>query len=476
MVAALWNDSLKYGGISRSVQRYRRGVLKTRLAGLIRPAIDLLRHGGVQRIVQNAGWLVAEKFLVLAVNLAVMVWVARYLGPSQFGILNYGIAFAALFGFLSYLGLDGVVTHELVRSPGQKEEILGTALALRFAGGAVAAAAIVAVMWYRPGDAATKWVTIVIGIGLIFDSFDVFDFWFQSRVEAKYPALARTASVLVSSAVKVVLILTGAPLIAFAFATLLQHVVKAAGLGAWYMKKGHSMRWRARQERTVALLRQSWPLILSGASAVLYLKIDQVMLGEIVGRTEVGIYAVAVRFSEVWYFIPNIIAASIFPALIKSKERDQATYNNRLQRMYGLMVWIGFGLALFVTVVATPLIRLLYGAPYARAGAILAVHIWTCPAVFMAAILSKWLIVEKLTIFSLTRHAFGAAVNIGLNLLLIPRYGGMGAAVATLLSYTTASYLACFTDRRTRGAGIMMTRAIFQPVRSLRPANDLRVA
>jgi O-antigen/teichoic acid export membrane protein len=440
-------------------------VLKNGLLVRIRRGFDLLRRGGVQRILHNAGWLVAEKFLVLGINLGVMVWVARYLGPTEFGVLNYGIAFAALFGFLSYLGLDGIVTRELVRTPDQKDEILGTSLALRFAGAAVAAACIIAVMWLRPGDAATRTVTIIIAFGLIFDSFDVFDFWFQSRVESKYSALARTGSVLFSSVLKVILILMNASLVAFAVATLLQHVIKAAGLGAWYLKQGHSVHWKARSERAVALLRRSWPLILSGASAVLYLKIDQVMLGEMVGTEEVGIYAVAVRFSEVWYFIPHVIAASVFPALIKSKQLSKDAYNSRLQRLYSLTAWLALGLAIVVTVIASPLIRLLYGEVYARAGAILAVHIWTCPAVFMGSILSKWLIVEDLTIFSLTRHGFGAGVNIALNFVLIPRYGGMGAAVATLLAYTVASYLACFTDVRTRGAGIMMTRAIFAPLR-----------
>jgi PST family polysaccharide transporter len=235
-----------------------------------------------------------------------------------------------------------------------------------------------------------------------------------------------------------------------------------------YRRRGYSMgRWTVRAARARALLSQSWPLIISSAGGLIYLKIDQVMLGEMAGPRELGTYAVAARLSEIWYFIPATLGSSLLPMMVESKRLGDATYRSRLQAMYTGMVWAGIALAAGVTLVAVPVMDLLYGAEYAGAGRILQIHIWTCPGIFMGAILSRWLVMEDLLIFSLTRNLVGALVNVVLNFVLIPHYGAVGSAVATLVSYTAATYLACFTDRRTWPAGRMMTRALFLPHRAL---------
>jgi O-antigen/teichoic acid export membrane protein len=215
-----------------------------------------------------------------------------------------------------------------------------------------------------------------------------------------------------------------------------------------YRGQGHSLAvWMMAPERARTLLRRSWPLILSSAGSLIYFKIDQVMLGEMAGAREVGTYAVAARMSEVWYFIPTTIGASLLPMMVNSKRDGEETYRKRLQWMYSVMAWMGIALAVVVSLTAAPVMDFLYGARYA------------------GAILSRWLVVEDLLTFSLTRNLVGAVVNVVLNLFLIPRYGAVGASFATFVSYTAATYLACFTDRRTWPAGLMMTRALLAPLR-----------
>lgn len=417
------------------------------------------------KIIQNTGWLLGERAVVLGTGMLVGVWVARYLGPSDFGTYSYALSFVALFGFLPVFGLQGIVTRELVKTPESKEEILGTVLALRLAGALLGVAVIIAFIMLFPGDLYTRLMIGIIALSLPLDAFSVVDLWFQARTENKYSVLARSSAMLLGMLVKVILILFSAPLIAFAAAETLQYAFRASGFIVAYRWTGQQFQhWRRSWERARVLMGQAWPVVLSSAGALIYLKIDQVMLGSMAGSREVGIYAAAARLSEVWYVLPMAIATSIFPAIVRSRHSEDPLYHDRLQKAYSIMAWMAFAVAITVTLASGPAIRLLFGSDYAAASPILAVHIWTCPAVFMGAVLNKWLIAEDLLIFALTRHGLGAVVNVGMNLILIPSYGGMGAAIATLLSYSVAFYLACYTDRRTRPAGRMMTRALLSPL------------
>ncbi len=428
---------------------------------------EVLRSRSVRGVAKNAGWLMGERVLNLLLNLGVSVWMARYLGPEGFGALNYATAFVGLFGFLPYLGLDGLVTRRLVEEPGAKHELLGTTFVLRLISGTAAALLIAAVALLRPGDPATRLMLAVVGIGMAFDAFNTIDFWFQSRMESRYSVTARSTAVAAGALVRVGMILAGAPLVAFAAAVVIQQGVQAAALVVVYRRRGYTLaRWSFDGARAKRLLAQSWPLIISSAGGLIYLKIDQVMLGELAGPRELGTYAVAARLSEIWYFIPTTLGTSLLPMMVESKRLGDDTYQARLQTMYTGMAWAGILLAACVSAVAVPVMDLLYGAEYAGSGRILQIHIWTCPGMFMGAILSRWLVMEDLLIFSLTRNLVGAAVNVVLNILLIPHFGAAGSAVATLVSYTSATYLACFTDRRTWPAGRMMTRALFLPHRA----------
>ncbi|HEX6373487.1 MAG TPA: flippase [Longimicrobium sp.] len=441
----------------------------TRASGLMERGAARLGLSVRGKATRNAGWLMGERVATMAVGLGVTVWMARYLGPAQFGLLSYALSLVALLGFIPYLGLDGIVTRELVRTPDKRDEIIGTTMGLRLAGSLVVALSVSAFVLLSPGAGESRLLVGVIALGEVFSALEVADFWFQSRVRSRVSVMVRAVAIFSGAAIKVALIVAGAPLVAFAIAHVAQQGIKAAGFGVAYWRDtgGALLRMRFNASLARGMLRQSWPLILSSAGALVYLKIDQVMLAQMKGPAEVGVYSVAARVSEIWYFIPATIATSVFPSLIKARETDDEAYRRRLQHAYTVVVWLALGISVTVTLLAGPAVNFLYGEEYRRAAGILAIHVWTCPAIFMAAILSKWLVAEGLFIFSLTRHGLGALVNVGLNFLLIPRYGGEGAAIATLVSYTVSSWLACYTDRRTLPAARMMTRALTSPLRHL---------
>jgi O-antigen/teichoic acid export membrane protein len=223
--------------------------------------------------------------------------------------------------------------------------------------------------------------------------------------------------------------------------------------------------WRFDKAHAKGLLKQGWIIYLASFFAVIYLKIDQVMLRWLADSTEVGVYAVAARFSEVWYFIPTAIVASVFPDMIKLRESNESRFTHRLQQLFDSLAVLGMLIAMLVTLIAPWVIPLFFGADYAASVPILVIHTWASVFIFMRAALSKWILIENALYFSLLTQGLGAMSNIVLNFFLIPLYGGEGAAWATLISYTIASFLALLLYPRTRPIFWLMLNALTAPVR-----------
>lgn len=416
---------------------------------------------GLRRVLANTAWLSADKVIRVGVGLLVGVWVARYLGPEQFGLLNFATAFVGLFGAVAGLGLQGIVVRDIVREPACKEETLGTAAMLQFVGGLLAYGLILgAIFWLRPEDTMAKVLVAILGSTMLFKASEVAIYWFESQVLSKYTVWVQNGVFLVIAAVKVVLILNHAPLVAFAWATMAEALVVALLMGVMLGLRGPRLRQlRLTLARAKTLIGDSWPLMLSGIAIMIYMKIDQIMLGQMVGDEAVGIYSAAVRVSEVWYFVPMAIVASVFPAILETKKRSERLYYDRLQRLYDLMVWLAIAVALPMTFLSTAIVTLLFGDAYAQAGSVLAIHIWAAVFVFLGVASGKWFLAENRQIFSLQRTVFGAIANVILNLLMIPNFGVLGAAWATVVSYAIAAMFADVAQRETRRMFIMKISA-----------------
>lgn len=421
------------------------------------------------QIISNISWLFAERGLQMSLGLFVSISIARYLGPDKFGTLSYALAFSALMQPLSVLGLNAILTRDIVREPDAKDEILCTAFILRFIGGLLSFFVVASIVWFlHPDDSVARYSITILSLGNIFQAFAVIDFWFQSKVLSKYVVISKSLVLLTSAGIKLTLIFSEASLNALIIVLATELIFTNACLIVPYHLLGNSLtNWRFRLSRGKALLSKSWPLILSSFGTIIYLKIDQIMLGEMVSKEAVGNYAVAAKISEIWYFIPTAVASSVFPSLLKSRENNIKNYKNKLQKLYDNLASLALMIALPITLVANPVITMLYGNAYQEAGIILSIHIWASVFIFMRAALSKWLIAEDLFIFSLVTHGLGAIVNALLNLFLIPNFGGIGAAIATLISYATASYFALFVHSRTVETARMMTLSLIFPIRFL---------
>jgi len=236
--------------------------------------------------------------------------------------------------------------------------------------------------------------------------------------------------------IKLLLISLGAGLICFAAVMVIESVILAIGLVTAYIKQKLSIfNWKIKFDLAKRLLRDSWPLILSGVAISIYMRIDQVMIKNMLDAKAVGNYAVAVRLSEVWYFIPMAITSSVFPAIINAKKVSEKLYYSRLQKLYDLITWLAIGIALSMTLLANDIIRILFGTQYQVAAGVLRIYVWAGIFVFLGVASSQYLIAENYTKISFYRTFIGAIVNVVLNIIMIPKYGINGAAIATLVSY-----------------------------------------
>lgn len=428
-------------------------VLRSRLSG---------RHS-LQAILGNSAWIFLDKILRMGVGLVVGVWVARYLGPGRFGLLNYAIAFASLFGALATLGVDGIVVRELVNSPGRRDEILGSAFLLKLIGSSTALVVVmITIFLIRPGETLTHWIVGLSAACFIFQSLNVIDLFFQSKVQSRYTVYATNSAFILFALVKVVLLLMAAPLIAFAWASLGEIVFASLFLVVAYRAMGMDILvWRSRLDIMLDLLAASWPLMLSGISIMISQRVDQVLIGQMLNDKQVGIYSAAARIAEIWYFIPVGVAASAFPSLVESKKQSEAVYQKRLQNLFNSLVRLAIVFALLTPLLGHLVIRVLYGSAYAASANVLTILIWSGVPVAFGCIWSNWMLLENRTKVMFLFQLNGAVVNLVLNILLIPRFGIIGSAYATLISYSIGHTILAAILKSQHKALVMLGRAVF---------------
>ena len=397
----------------------------------------------IRKIVDNIGWLFFDKVLRLVVGLAIGVWVARYLGPSDYGLLNYAISFVALFASLALLGLNNIVVRDLVMNPADRDAILGTSFILKLVGGIASIIVAVAVQWIlQPGEVLVMILVVVIAAGFLFQALDVIDFWFQAKVLSKYIIWAKLASLVVSALLRVVCILINAPVLAFAIIVTLDLLLGAAGLLLVYRSTGGTFRtWRWDTGMARSLMRDSWPLAIAAVSSMTYMKIGQVFIKAMLGDHELGLYSASVTIAEIWYFIPMVITQTFLPVILKTKKISQELYIARLQMLYDVMTMMSIVVSIIVTLFANPIIQLLYGDSYAGSGIILAIYFWAGIPLSLTMVSTQYIVSENFTTISIYRSVAGALSNVLLNIVLIPRYGIVGAAWAVIISYSLVTMI-----------------------------------
>lgn len=404
--------------------------------------LHLVGRSGLHSIIGNSSWLLGDRLFRMALALTVGAWVARYLGPARYGELAYLLALLALTQVACSLGMESIAVRNIAHRPFDSHRILGTALALRLAAAAAGwLTMILLALVMRPGNGAALVMAAFLGASLVLQASDVVDLWFQSQTRSRHTVRAKLLAYSAASFVKVALILQQAPLWTFAAAFLVDVAMAAAALTWTYRRYRMPERWTWDRGVALALLRESWPLMVAGLSVVIYMRIDQLILGAMTDQRQLGLYSAILPFSQAWHIVPMTVCASVLPRFSALVHTDPVLYRKRLQQLFVFMAWSGTVVAALTALAAGWLVALLLGPDFSDAAKVLRWHALSNVFVFLGVAQSVAIVSEGTPKLSLVKTLCGAGASVTLNFLLVPQWGAVGAAWAAIGAYFCAAVL-----------------------------------
>lgn len=401
-----------------------------------------------------------EQGLRILSSLFIGAWLARYLGPSDYGLFSYLLAIMVICGAIARVGLDGIVEREIIQLPHKKEEILGSALVLRIIAAVIATAFMVITVLLTRVDYGHLYLILILGLSLSFQSFDVVVQYFMSQVKAKVLTLARIIQLSFSALLKIYLILVGCDLKWFVAAVAFDAAVLACLLMVIYRHDNpEAFLFKGNLNTGIKLLSEAWPMIFSSLASMLYMKIDQVMIGFYLDDYSVGVYSAATKLTEAIYFLPNLVCASVFPALVSAKSRADKSFEDNLVLLYRTLLMLAIPIAILISIFAANIVTLVFGDSYNQSSSVLQIYSIAFILVTIGVVSSKYMTIEKLQKLMFVSTILGMAVNISLNIILIPRFGIEGAAYATVISYVVINILFLLNFPQTRRLLVIIGRS-----------------
>ncbi len=412
--------------------------------------MGLLERPYLRTVMSNVGWLMFDRALRALIGVFVGAWVARYLGPEGYGELAYAVAMLAMFQAVSNLSLDGILVREVSQSADRASSLVGTVFYLRLIVGFLAWFGVCAlVVFVRPFDERSQVMVALLGAGLMFQSVDVIDLWFQSQMRNRLSVFAKAFGYCSAAAIKIALILVQAPLWTFALALLLDTVLAGLALVFAYRKFPVGLPWKWDSVLAVRLLKEAAPFLLASLAVSGYMRIDQLILRHLAGEEALGLYSAALPFSQVWHTLPVAMLATLMPRMASLRMQEPLAYERRLQQILSMFMLAGIVAAALLALISDWVVSLLLGDGFAGAGLVLQVHGLSNVFVFLTIGRHIATVVERKSTIGLWKAVSGLVVCVLCNLWLVPLYGALGAAFSAVLSYFFSCLLVeYFLDRK----------------------------
>lgn len=417
-----------------------------------------------KKILGNSMWSIMQNIITLLVSMIVSAIIARYLGTDGYGLVNYVVSVVMLFTSFSTLGMETFVVKDVVDEKNDTGNVIGTSFVIRFIGGIILLIISQVTLYVlSPNDIMIQILGAIMGACMLFKSFEVIEYYFQSQMKLKVNALIKIITLLIVSTCKILVAVFNLGPIGY-MCTYLVDAIIAGLLLLIYFKTHEKIKWKFNKDYAKSLLKKCWYIAISGLMITIYMRIDQVMLGSMLpDKSQNGIYSAAVKIAEMWYFIPLAIIASFKPSIMKSKSNhNEKEYLRLIQRLYDLVAIIGIVCAIGITIISPLAIRILYGEAYAQSAQILSISVWAGLFATLGSARSVWLVTENLQKYTIAYTLAGCIINVGLNALLIPYYGAFGAAFATLIAQGISNVLVLMLFKKTKISSIMILKSIFK--------------
>jgi O-antigen/teichoic acid export membrane protein len=405
----------------------------------------------------------------MAIAFVVAVKLARFLGPEGFGAYSYALAYVSLFAAVSTLGLQSVVIHQFSIQTENARTLLGTAMLLRLAGSFLIMSLCGLSVFLFYSDSEYFYMLLVLCVFPIFQSAEIIDGWYQSKLQSNWSVLPKIVASLISAGLVLWGIYNNQALWFFCMAFSFEYFVLLFIYLVLVAKHGLSpLRWVFKWTEAKQLLSQSWPMALSITAFVIHYRVDQVMLEQMSSKSEVGIYAAAAKITQLGLFIPAILVSSVFPLVSRARQDgDQKAFSFLVKTIYDFLGLLSWSVVVPFSLFATFLIQVLYGSAYAESAVVLQIHIWTALFLFMRTAYDRWLVIQEKTSYNMMHHILIAVSNVWLNYLMIPHWGALGAALASLISILLGGFLPALFIKEIRSGLEDMLRGISFPIRLL---------
>lgn len=412
------------------------------------------------KIAKNAGWLIGEKIIQMLISLFIGLLTARYLGPSNYGIINYAGAYTGFFSAICTLGINSLLVKEFVDNPNREGEIIGTTLLLRAISCFFSALTIIVIVnIVDRGEKTTIIVVTVCSIGLLFSIFDTFNYWFQRHLKSRATAIATLIGYMITSAYRLFLVLKGSGVVFFAFATAIDYMCVAIILLMFYKRNGGqqlNISWQYGK----LLLSKSRYFILSGLMVSVYAKTDKLMLKQMMDSSEVGYYSTAVSLCNMWCFVLSAIIASYYPLIMEAHKKNTEFYKKINRQLYAFIFYISIFVAICFCFFGKLAIKILYGDDYLPAADSLKIITWYTAFSYLGVARDAWIVCENKQKYLVKIYVLAAVINVVLNFLFIPAFGSSGAATASLITQVFTGILLPLSIKELRENAVLMLNAI----------------
>ncbi len=406
-----------------------------------------------------------DNLLKVGVGTIMSIWIARWLGPERFGIYSYAVIYASFFYVLIGLGIRKIVVRELSKPNANNNQLIGTSFFLM-----LSSAVLMTVLCPLSAflfSSSSKFSILLISImssGFIFRAFETIAYYHESKTQMKWVVIFSTIAFFTGTLIKIVALLNNTWVYWFVTANMLELALGSLLLVFVFPKS--IGRWKNLQfdfSTAKRLLKESMPLVVTAVAVKLYTDIDQVMIKNMYSISETGKYAIAAKFSKICSFLPSAVFVSVFPNLVKSRDYNHSLYKKKLQKLYNLCSFSGYGFVIFFMLFSDFIIQVLLGAEYKSSSFFLKILIWSTIFGSLGGARSLYLISENRTNLYMYSVLIGCVINIFLNYVFIPIYGGIAACWTTLITTFIAGIGFNFFIPELRETGFMQLKSLVYP-------------
>lgn len=406
------------------------------------------------------GWLLGGKIVNMILSFFVSLATARYLGPDNFGSINYVAAYVSFFSSITSLGLSVIVIKEISMGKEDDNEVIWTGILMRFLTAVFSTIAVIALVSITDkSDPLLVKIAILESIAILASAFDTFMYWFQGKLLGKYTSIASVVAYIGMSLYRIYLLANNADILWFAFATSVDTLLLSLILMLCYDREnGFHPKVSVRLGKR--LMKQSYHYMISGLIAILYSKIDQIMLKQMLDTYSVGLYTAALTIAGLWGMIPSAFIQSVSPILYKNAEENRGMFYKRLRQSYAGIWLLNICWSLGVSIFSYWVIYLLYGKAYLGARGALVIVVWYTGITSIGSLTQVYLATENKNKYVNYFALAGLVTDVVLNALLIPKMGILGAAIATLVTYTVIHIVMPLAIKDTRDAGRLIIQGM----------------